>query len=374
MAELTIESIETIPLKVKLDHEYSGSYYSMRNRATIVTRVKTASGLVGEIYNADSDSEQAEIVAIIQEEIAPLVIGLDAAATNLVWERMLPPTFDQLRDRRLVMQAIASVDSAIWDVVGKAYDQPLYRLWGGYRDSVPMIGIGGYYETDDSNQRTLEDEVSYFVSVGTAGMKFKIGGAAPVIDAERLKRAVRVAPDDFVFVVDANQGYTYAEALEFVALTRDAVDLRWFEEPCRWYNDRRWMRDFRLASGVPVAAGQSEISQVGARDLIDAGAIDVCNFDASWGGGPTAWRNVAAHASLYGVEMGHHEEGHIALHLLASVSNGTYVEAFHPDRDPVFWNLLANRSDLVEGNLPLPQGAGFGWELDASFIEKYRVD
>ena len=104
------------------------------------------------------------------------------------------------------------------------------------------------------------------------------------------------------------------------------------------------------------------------------GAIDVCNFDASWGGGPTEWRRVAALAASFDIELGHHEEAQVAAPLLASVSNGTYAEVFSPNRDPIFWNILANRGAFEDGHLVLPKGPGFGWELDEDFIERYRVD
>ena len=122
-----------------------------------------------------------------------------------------------------------------------------------------------------------------------------------------------------------------------------------------------------------IAAGQSEHSPSGCRELMEAGAIDVCNFDASWSGGPTAWRRVAAIAASYDVEMGHHEEPQVAAHLLAAVPNGTFVECFDPDRDPIWWNLVANRAPLADGKLALPTEPGLGWELDLDFIERYRV-
>lgn len=128
------------------------------------------------------------------------------------------------------------------------------------------------------------------------------------------------------------------EAVEFVQRTRAFVQLRWFEEPCRWDNDRIAMRDVRFRAGVRVAAGQSEIGRGAVRDLLSEGAVDVINFDASWGGGPTEWQRVAALAGSYGASMGHHEEGHLAAHLLAAVPHGTYVEAFRPERS----NLLAH--------------------------------
>ena len=100
---------------------------------------------------------------------------------------------------------------------------------------------------------------------------------------------------------------------------------------------------------------------------------DICNFDASWGGGPTEWRRVAALAAAFAVEMGHHEEPQISAHLLAAIPNGTYLETFHPDRDPMFYRLVANRSQLKDGYYNVPSGPGFGLTLDAATIQKYRV-
>ncbi|GAA1840493.1 mandelate racemase/muconate lactonizing enzyme family protein [Asanoa iriomotensis] len=368
----TIEAIETIPLRIPLRHHYKGSYYSMRNRCTIITRIRTSDGVVGEAYNADTDEEQHEVLGIIRDEIAPRIIGLDVLRVERVWQAMLPVTLDQLRDRAIPMQAIACVDSAVWDAVGKYANQPLWRLWGGYRDRIPMIGIGGYY---GSSAADLEKELEFFKAEhGMVGMKFKIGAKPPQEDADRLRAARKIVGEDFLFVVDANQGYTVNEALEFLRLLGDDVRLRWFEEPTRWHADWRGLRDVRSRGNVDVAAGQSEISRVGMREMFVNGAVDVCNFDASWGGGPTEWRRVAAMALAFDVELGHHEEGQVAAHLLASVPNGTFVEAFSPTRDPIFWTLLANRPALVDGELPLPHGPGFGWELDEDVIRRHRAD
>jgi L-alanine-DL-glutamate epimerase-like enolase superfamily enzyme len=175
-----------------------------------------------------------------------------------------------------------------------------------------------------------------------------------------------------VLAADANQGWSAAEAIRFARLVEDC-DLAWFEEPCRWANDRRAMRDVRYAAGVRVCAGQSEHSAAGCRDLMAEGSIDICNFDASWSGGPTEWRRAAAIALAYDVSMGHHEEPQIAGHLLASVPHGLYVECFHPDRDPIWWNLVANRPQLHDGWLELPHGPGLGWELDGDYVERHRV-
>ncbi len=368
LPDLTIERIETVAVRVPLDRVYRGSHYQMTHRSTIITRVHTASGIVGEGYAGDEDAGLADIDRIIQTEIVPELLGQDAFATEKCWSLARPVTWDILRDRRLGLVASACVDVAIWDAVGQALGIPLHRLWGGYRTSVPVITIGGYYAEDAD----IPAELSGLVEAQFAGMKFKVGGLTPAEDAERVRLARRIAGPDFKLAVDANQGWTPAEAIRFARLVEDC-DLLWFEEPCQWQNDRRAMRDVRLAAGVPVCAGQSEFSAAGCRDLMEVGAIDFCNFDSSWSGGPTEWRRVAGMATVYDVRMAHHEEPQVASHLLASIPHGTYLEYFHPQRDPIWHNLIANRPALQDGHITLPTGPGLGWELDEDYITKYRV-
>jgi len=368
-ADLKVERIEVVPVRAPLPRKFQGSHYSMTTRCTIVTRVYTKCGIVGESYNGDTDEEQARIVGIIENELTPAVLGCTAFSIERCWEEMLPSTYDILRDRSLSLQAIACVDSALWDSLGKALGVPLYRLWGGYRDRLQMTCIGGYYTDDEAD---VARQIERYVELGFAGCKFKVGRLSPADDARRVKLAREAAGEDFVLMVDANQGYSRADAIRFAALVADQ-DIRWFEEPVHWLNDKLSMRDVRLTTGIPVAAGQSEATRAGARDLIASGAIDVCNSDASWIGGPTEWRRVAAIAGAHEVQMGHHEEAQVAAHLLASIPHGTYVEAFDPDRDPVFWHMFANRPGPVNGEYPLPDGPGLGLQLDEDFIKRYRA-
>ena len=368
MQDLTITRIETEAIRVPLARTYRGSHYKMTHRSTIITRIHTASGLVGEAYAGDEDASLLEIESIIQEELAPLLIGQDGSAIERLWEIARPATWDILRDRRLGLVACASIDVTLWDLMGKALGVPLWKLWGGYRSRVPVITIGGYY----GSNLTIKEEVEYLLKEEFAGMKFKIGGMSPEDDAKRFKEARIVGGDNFRIAVDANQGYTPAQAIEFSKLVADD-NLLWFEEPCIWQNDRKGMRDVRYGGSVAVCAGQSEFSAAGCRDLMEAGSIDFCNFDSSWSGGPTEWRKVAAMATVYDVKMAHHEEAQVSAHLLASIPHGTYVEYFHPDRDPIWHNLLANRPALKDGHIQLNDNPGLGWELDRDYINKYRI-
>lgn len=367
---LLIERVETIALRAPLGRRFSGSAYSMDKRCTIVIRLTTADGVTSEIYAGDTDAEQALIVGIIHDELAPRIIGRSASDPEGAWLAMEPSTNDILRDRGLALQAIACLDTAIWDVFGRAVGLPLHRLWGSVADAIPISIIGGYYHLSLDEVRVMLER---YVAQGFAGIKFKVGGKSPTEDAARVRAARDAAGPAFAIMVDANQGYDRASAVEFGRLVAD-LDIRWFEEPCRWTNDRRWMRDVRYQTGIPVCAGQSETTLRGIRDLIVDGAIDVSNFDASWAGGPTIWRKAAGLAAAFGVQLGHHEEPQVASHLLASVPDHTFVECFDEERDPFFWRLSDMSARVANGVYTLPERPGFGIELDLDYVARHTVD
>lgn len=368
-AGLTITRIETIPIVAPLAREFRGSHYRMTHRATIITRVHTDAGIIGEAYVGDEHETIFDIERIIQNEIAPVLIGQDALATERCWDLAYKVTFDILRDRRLGLVALAGVDTAIWDAVGKTLGAPLWRLWGGYRNTIQLIAIGGYY---GEPLGSIRDEMATYKELGLAGVKFKVGGRSAAVDADRIRAAREAAGDDFIICIDANQGYTVPQAVELSRRIAE-LDIRWFEEPVQWHNDRMSLRDVRYRGPVPVCAGQTELSSSGCRELMQAGAIDVCNFDASWSGGPTAWLRTAAIAKSYDVQMGHHEEPQVSTHLLSSQAHGTFSECFHPDRDPFWWNLIANRPALENGALTLSDRPGLGWDLNWDYIDAHRV-
>jgi len=198
---LTIRAIETIVIRVPLRQVYRGSFYHMTHRATILTRIHTDEGIVGEAFVGDEDHINDQIERVIREEITPRLAGADAMATELCWQLARPATFDILRDRRIGLVACAAVDTAIWDAVGKALGQPLWRLWGGYRNRIGVIWTGGYYGTDLS----IAAEIAAAREAGVAGMKFKVGGRTPEEDAARFAEARKAAGAGFVLIADANR-------------------------------------------------------------------------------------------------------------------------------------------------------------------------
>ena len=369
---MRITSVENIPIEIPLTKNFGGSTYAVLKRCTIVTRIRTDEGLASEVYNGDNRDHAREIIDIIQKELAPLVIGEDPRRIEHLWAKMYPVTFP-VRDRKLAMEAIACVDTALWDLLGKACNANVWTLLGGYRPELPIISIGGYYEKG----KTLTDlakEMEWLKRAGMAGCKVKVGGLSPDEDAGRVAAARDGAGKDFIIAVDANRGWSVDEAIRFSRLV-EHLDIVWFEEPCHWHDDAYMMAQVRRATKIPVNAGQSAATSHGVRRLLAAGAVDYVNFDASEAGGVTEWKRAAAMCATHGVKMAHHEEPHIAVHMLAAIPHGSYVECFaNPERDPVWQHLIANRPQPRDGNIAVPAGAGFGLILDEGVIKKYRID
>jgi D-arabinonate dehydratase len=366
-----IEKIEAIAIEIPLKKNFGGSTYSVLKRCTIVTRMRTDEGLVSEVYNGDNREHGREIVRSIQDDLAPLVKGMSIFEGERIWEKMFALTHSS-RDRKTLLEAIACVDCAMWDLAGKALGKSVCALLGGHRERLPIISIGGYYMPG----KTFADiggEMEMYRAAGMAGCKFKVGGLTPEEDAARVEAARKAAGGDFILMVDANRGWSAPDAIRFARLV-ERLDIRWFEEPCHWYDDAALMARVRQSIAIPVTAGQCEITSHGVRRLVDAGAVDFVNFDVSEGGGVTDWRRAAGLCAAAGVQMAHHEESQIAQHLLAAVPHGTYLECFaDPDRDPVWQSMWLNRPPIRSGWFEVSTGAGFGLQLDQDMIRRYRV-
>jgi D-arabinonate dehydratase len=245
-------------------------------------------------------------------------------------------------------------------------------MLGGYRDEVPVIAIGGYYQ-DGKRDSDYEDELRMYQESEVAGIKFKVGRLSPRDDADRVRRAREIVGPEFVIACDVNQGWSVDEAVEFCRAVRDC-NLRWIEEPVHWYDQLRGLAAVR-ACGVPVVAGQGEISRYGCRDLMLSGAVDILNVDVTVAGGITEWRRIAEMAGMMNVGMGHHEEPQVAIHLLAAVRHGLFVEIF-PDRnrDPLWFELPVSQPRVRNGRMQVPQQPGIGIPLRQDVIDRYRAD
>ncbi len=367
---MRIERVEAEAISIPLSRDFGGATYHVTRRCTVITRLY-ADGLVSEVYNGDNRAHSPEIARLIREDLAPVVLGEDPFAVERLWQRLFAKTI-AAGERKVLLEAIACVDCALWDLMGKALGKPVRDLLGGYCERLPIISIGGYYVEG----KTLADigrEIEQYRAAGMAGCKFKVGGLKPEEDAKRVEAARKAAGPDFVLAVDANRGWDVESAIRFARLI-EPLDILWFEEPCHWYDDAAMMAQVRRATRIPITAGQSEITSQGVRRLVEAGAVDLVNYDVSEGGGVTDWRRAAALCGAAGVRMAHHEESQISIQLLTAIPHGTYVECFaDPERDPVWQTVWANRPAVKDGMFALPQGPGFGIVLERALVAKYRV-
>ncbi|MGZ8211785.1 MAG: mandelate racemase/muconate lactonizing enzyme family protein [Burkholderiales bacterium] len=369
---MKLESIEAIAVEIPLKHNFGGSTYSVTKRATIVTRATTSDGLTSNVYNGDNRYHGAEIVRLVTDELFPHVKGLSIFETERIWERMFALTHTA-GDRKLLLEAIACLDCAVWDLVGRALGKSVRELLGGYRETLEVISIGGYY----MEGKTLADiarEMEQYREAGMAGCKFKVGGMTPVEDAKRVEAARKAIGDDAVLAVDANRGWNANDAIEFSRRV-EHLNIRWFEEPCHWYDDAAMMARVRRATRIPITAGQSEITSHAIRRLLEAHSVDFVNYDVSEGGGVTDWRRAATLCVAAGVQMAHHEEAQIAQHLLSAIPHGTYAECFaHPERDPIWQSMWVNRPQVRNGVMKVSAGPGFDIALDEDMLRRYRVN
>jgi L-alanine-DL-glutamate epimerase-like enolase superfamily enzyme len=380
---MRIEHLEAIPLERRLTQSFHGGTYTIDSRFTLVTEVRCEGGLVTQVFGGDEERYQKEIARIINGPFRELVVGRRLFEIETLWQEMFRcpslglanrgiHTLD-LANHCVLMQAIAAVDIALWDALGKALRRPVHELLGSCRNRVPVIAIGAYYHSG-TRRAELADELQSYVEAGLAGIKMKVGRLRPHEDAERVRVAREVVGPDFVIACDANQAWTVDEALAFCRAV-EGLNVRWFEEPVVWYDQLHGLAQVRRRGSLPVVAGQGEISRFGCRDLIAAEAVDVLNVDATIAGGITEWRRIAGMASMWNVSMAHHEEPQVSAHLLAACHHGLYVEVFpNPERDPLWTELPESPPVIRGGYYHLPSGPGLGMSLRQDVIARYRAD
>jgi len=378
----TIRDIRAIPLERRLEQIYHGGTYRIDSRYTLIVEAELDNGVVGQTFGGDEERYQKDIARCINGPFRDLLIGHNVFDNERNWDAMFRcdsldlanrgiHTLD-LANKSIIMQAIAAVDICLWDAAGKTLGLSLCRMLGGCRDRVPVIAIGGYY-ADGKGEKELGDELMCYRTYGLAGIKMKVGRLSPREDAARVRFAREVAGQDFIIACDANQAWTSDQAIEFCRAVQ-TCDIRWIEEPVVWYDQLEGLPRVRQLGGIPVNAGQGEISRFGCRDLINAGAIDILNVDATIAGGITEWRRIAGMASAHNVQMAHHEEPQVSLHLLASIPHGLYVEIFpDPRRDPMWLELPLNRPEVKDRCMRVPEGPGLGIDLNPAVIERYRA-
>jgi D-galactarolactone cycloisomerase len=166
-----ITDIRTSLIAVPLSRVFRGGTYEISARCTIMTEVLTEAGISGCTYAGDERTRQRQMADIIAFRLKPLLLGQDPLDTERLWDGMFQETYPH-GDRAMIVQAIAAVDIALWDLKGKAAGLSVHKLLGGYHDRLPAIVIGGYYE-DEKGIDGLVTEMVGYRDQGFAGLKMK---------------------------------------------------------------------------------------------------------------------------------------------------------------------------------------------------------
>ena len=350
------------------------SHYPVHQANELLIRLKTDEGLEG--FGLGSSRLLIKGAAeMFNEGLKELIVGQDALAPERLYEKIFSITHQKIAfvkdwSRNGLLITSAAIDLAMWDLLGKASGQPLFRLFGGYREDVPCYVTCAYYR-DGKDLAELREEMEMLRDQGHRAFKAKIGGASLAEDMERLRVIREVIGDKAELMLDVNSAWDLPTAIEGARLLTE-IRPRWLEEPVRWFDDRRELKILARKTDIPLSAGESEQTGHGVRALLEEQAIEVVQFDCTRMGGFTMGRKLAALAELNHVEIAPHHDCFIHAHIVAASPAGCIVESFtDPERDPLQAELFENPPRIENGTLYLNEEPGLGLTLSEKAIEKF---
>ncbi|MFC2081320.1 mandelate racemase/muconate lactonizing enzyme family protein [Bacteroidota bacterium] len=285
-----------------------------------------------------------------------------------IWDKMY-------RDNRkpvakgMYIRSMGSVDIAVWDIIGKALNVPVYKVLGGFRKKIRVYAAGGYYE-EGKTTADLVREMKDYVKEGFRAVKMKVGGASFGEDVERVKAVREALGPDIDILVDANNKWRAYEAIRFGRAIEE-INPFWFEEPVE-PDDFDGCAEVKHALDIPIVAGENEFTRWGCRDLIQAGSADILNLDTVIAGGITEYRKIAALASAFHIPVSPHGNPHMAVHLIASTPNALIMETY-PGVSSAF-NPVLPLYPVKDGYITVPDKPGLGIDPDPELVKKYQVN
>ncbi|QGN33688.1 mandelate racemase/muconate lactonizing enzyme family protein [Microlunatus sp. Gsoil 973] len=315
-----------------------------RNGVTSVT-ITTDEGISGSsrTYFGRLASSPDVLAKIITDQLAPAIIGDDPSLIRMIRDKLWRLT-DYQGTGGLSLYGISAIDQALWDLQGKALGVPVWQLLGAQRTSIPTYAMVGWLELDIAE---LEQVSAHAMEQGFLGVKMKVGGGPLTEDVARISAVRNIIGPDAALMVDANQAFSYAEALRRGRAYED-LGCRWFEEPVPAADTESHVR---LAErlDIPIAAGENRYGQLAFRDLIARGGVGVVQPDLRRAGGITDCFEIGLMAAGFSVPYASHGGG-AHIHILAALPNTLYMES----------GLLPSDGSvqLVDGSYPLPIGPG----------------
>ena len=356
---------------------------------TTLVRVETDAGLVGygeSKASVGSVGAQRALAAVINEELAPLLIGEDPRDIARLWELMYNGSrsgyalsrgrvFPVLGRRGLTICGMSGIDLALWDILGRSLDVPVYRLLGGKcRDRLPAYASGGW-----ADEKSIGDQLlGYIEQGGFRAVKMRVGAMdGDVMTSVRRVRAARESlGEGIALMADAHGTFGVAEAKRFC---REATDCRlaWLEEPVSADN-KAGCADVRAATDIPISAGESEFTRFDFLELAKLNAVDIFQPDLAICGGITEGMRIAALAEAYQLELAPHLWGGALMFSaglqVCAVSPAATIVEYSLLHNPMQQELALNPITAVDGEVTIPERPGLGVDINQDFVERYTVE
>ncbi|HET6568816.1 MAG TPA: enolase C-terminal domain-like protein [Rhodothermales bacterium] len=358
-----IERVQVSAYEIPTDGPESDGTFTWD--ATILVLVEVYGGGkqgIGYSYTA------AATARLIDDVLAPVVKGRDALSVDGSWAAMLHE-IRNLGRPGIAASAISAVDVALWDLKARLLDLPMVDVLGQVHDCVPVYGSGGF--TNYTDER-LQEQFEGWVDEGIRMVKMKVG-TYPDQDRARVEAARDAIGDDVDLFVDANGGYDRKQALWFAETYAD-YGVVWFEEPVSSddLGGLRLMRD-RAPSGMDITAGEYGYDLFYFRRMLEAGAVDVLQADATRCLGYSGFLRAGTLCEAHALPLSAHTAPNLHVHAACAALPIRNVEYFY-DHVRIEHMLFDGALDPVGGCLrPDRTRAGLGLSFKHADAEPYRI-
>ncbi len=363
--DIRIESVETFVLAFETKNPIRDAIHTFSDRGGVVTRVHTNVGITGHSYTyfGTIPAGPKVVAKIIREELYPVIKGEDPFFVKRIRDRMWRAT-EYHGVTGVVQFGIAAVDNAIWDIVGRALDKPLYKILGGFRDRVAAYAMVGWYydDAEDFKKRCVDA-----VEEGFRAIKLKVGMGSLADDISRIKTARKAVGDKVELMVDANQAHSVSTALQRGKAYQD-LGVFWYEEPLPPH-DHDGYEELGQKLTIRIATGENEYTKYAFADLIRRRAVDVVQPDNRRTGGVTEWMEIAALADAFHVKLASHGGGPGNLNMLAAMPNAIYLESGSLKGQSMYEVNLK----MEDGEVLVPNVPGMATAVRDDYIKKHRV-
>jgi len=361
--EAPVESVRVAAYRIPTDFPESDGTFTW-DSTTLVVVEASAGGRTGIGFTYASTAS----ASLIRDQLSEAVRNCDALDVPAAWEAMVRAVRNLGRPG-VASTAIAAVDAALWDLKGRLLDLSVVALLGAVRESIPVYGSGGFtsYSIDQ-----LREQLGGWAADGIRRVKMKIG-RDPQADPERVRAAREAIGADGEVFVDANGACTRKQALA-LAERFSEHGVTWFEEPVSSddLEGLRLLRD-RAPAGMDIAAGEYGYDLFYFRRMLEAGAVDVLQADATRCAGITEFLRAGALCAAWNIPLSAHTAPSIHAHPCCALDPAVHVEYFHDHariERMLFDGALAPRDGQLFPDRSRP---GLGIEFKRADAERWRV-